>query len=65
MNAATLVVIAIILVVIALIEVVTAVFAKKIGPEFDFFFSKIQKRSFLRLFTSFLIFYKWKRLKFC
>ena len=65
MNAATLVVIAIILVVIALIEVVTAVFAKKIGPEFDFFFQKFKKGLFLRLFASFLIFHKWKRLKFC
>ena len=43
MNAATLVVIATILVVIALIEVVTAVFAKKIGPEFDFFFKNSKK----------------------
>ena len=65
MNAATLVVIATILVVIALIEVVTAVFAKKIGPEFDFFFQKFKKGLFLRLFASFLIFHRWKRLKFC
>ena len=40
-------------------------FCQKIGTEFDFFFQKFKKGLFLRLFASFLIFHKWKRLKFC
>ena len=51
------VVVAVILVVVASIVVVIAIFAKKKGPEFDIFFSKIQKRHFFPPFSRFLHLY--------
>ena len=55
--AVILVVVAVILGVFASISVVVAVFAKNIGPEFEIFFSKIQKRYFFLAFGRFLVLY--------
>ena len=55
--AVILVVVAVILVVVASIGVVIAVFTKNKGPEFEIFFSKIQKRYFFLTFSTFLILY--------
>ena len=51
--ATILVVTAVILVLFASIEVVIAVFAKNKGPEFEIFFSKIQKWFFFSLLEDF------------
>ena len=55
--AVILVAVAVILVVVASIGVVIAVFANNKGPEFEIFFSKIQKRYFFPAFSRFLHLY--------
>ena len=52
--AVILVVVAVTLVVVASIGVVIVVFAKNKGPEFEIFFSEIQKRYFFPAFSRFL-----------